>query len=185
MVLRLVIDAKDSGERYLGKQERNAKAVGESMKAAGLQTAMVIENRGRADIAQAGNFGPAWTSGFKSKPRALPREGVEVKTTMSGRGWRTFQFGRTLYGHPLLWIPFSGGDAVGVPVKRYPAPLVQVTSGKGLPLLISRADNKPKYFGKSSVNIPKKFHLIEIATAEGGKLGQRYAQIFMRVIEHG
>jgi len=184
MVLRLVIDDHDTGKRYNQAQERHAAAVPNAMMAAAVDTATAIESRGRTDITDAGNFGTAWTSGFQSKPSATS-DGVLVTTTMTGRGWKIFQYGRTLQGHPLLWIPLSTTDAKGTPMRRYPAQLVQVQSRSGLPLMISRTDNRPKYFGKSTVTIPKKFHLVEIATEEGNRLGERYEDYFNRMIAHG
>lgn len=179
-MLRLVIDDNGTGEQYEVDQKAHATAVGEAMTLAGTETADTIEEKGRVDIASAGKFGPAWTKGFHSKPSSTSN-GVKVVTTMSGRGWRIFQDGRTLLGRPLLWIPLSGTDADGKPRSKYPDPLVQTLSRKGLPLLVSTRDHRPKYFGKASVTIPKKFHLEEIAKAEGEKMGERFAEHFARM----
>jgi hypothetical protein len=177
-MLQLVIDSVKAGLQYEVDQQAHGKACVDSMKLAATETATTIEQRGRTDISSAGKFGRAWTSGFHSKPKSIGH-GVEVVTTMSGRGWRIFQEGRTIHGRPLLWIPLSGTDAKGKAKSRYPDPLVQVQNRAGLPLLISRRDNRPKYFGKESVTIPKKFHLTEIATEEGHKMGERFQVHFM------
>jgi hypothetical protein len=42
------------------------------------------------------------------------------------------------------------------------------------PLLLSARDKKPKYFGKLSVRIPKKFHILEIGREVARKLKEFY-----------
>lgn len=154
--------------------------LGEAAHEAGVETAVEITNAGREDIASAGKFGPRWTRAFKSQSKDI-KGGCVVTTTMGGPHWRIFEEGRVLQGHPLLWIPFSDSDAVGKKHSQYPGGLIQITSRRGLPLLISLRDHKPKYFGKQSVTIPKKFHLTEIAQTIGAKIGDKFAAAYRRL----
>jgi hypothetical protein len=177
-MLRVTVDDK----KVVDHLELHARNVTAAMAAAAQETAEAIETKGREDISQAGNFGPAWTFGFKSTTSETS-DGVQVVTTMSGKrhGWRIFQEGKTIAGKPLLWIPLSGTDAKGIPARKYPGGVVQNASRAGTLLLISKRDHRPKYHGMTSVTIPKKFHLIEIATEEGNKLSERFSKNFKKM----
>jgi hypothetical protein len=111
-----------------------------------------IEGKGRADIAQAGNFGGRWTSGFKA---AVDGSGEDVRldVTEDVAYWPVFQFGATITGRPLLY--FKPTQAVG-----------GLAGFAVLPTVIS----------KHSVTIPKKFHLIEISQAEAERVPLLFAQ---------
>jgi hypothetical protein len=104
------------------------------------EVAETIQSKGRADIAAGGNFG-SWTSSFTATADGSDGS-VAIDVEMTHPFWEVFQYGATIVGKPLLY--FKPTKAVGA------------LAGKALPLLIS----------KHSVTIPKKFHLIEIATAE-------------------
>jgi hypothetical protein len=179
--VKITIDNKQSVASWLRTQEENAKAVAQAMTIAGQETATEIEQRGRQDIAGAGNFGSKWTEGFKSAV-APGGDKVTVKTTMSGPRWKIFQTGGTVKGRPLLWIPLSSGGAPKSP-KNYGGQLVRVDRKAGAPLLIDPKSG-PKYHGQTSVDIPKKFHLTEIANEVGGKIGERYNAALKR-LTHG
>lgn len=116
------------------------------------EVAIEIETKGRADISQAGNFGGSWTEGFK----AVASGGAASATldvTMDHQWWRTFQYGVTIQGRPLLY--FTPTKAVG--------------GLKGMATL-------PAVISKHSVTIPKKFHLIEIAQAEAERVPLLFRQ---------
>lgn len=104
------------------------------------EVAETIQSKGRADMSAAGNFG-SWTSAFTATADG-DGGSVEIDVEMTHPFWQVFQYGATIVGKPLLY--FKPTKAVGG------------LAGKPLPLLIS----------KHSVTIPKKFHLIEIATTE-------------------
>jgi hypothetical protein len=135
-----------------------------------------IVQKGRADIASAGQFGQRWTQGLTSE---VANEG-DARTVITIREavpyWRVFQDGAIIHGKPLLWIPLSfAPEAQGVSAKDFPGRLfyVERKSG-GAPLLLSADDGEPKYSGHESVRIPKKFHLLEIITAESKTFGELY-----------
>jgi hypothetical protein len=120
--------------------------------------ASMIKERSDTDIQNAGKFSEAYTAGLK-----VTVDGNRVITMLDMPGANVFETGGTIQGNPLLWIPLSGTDAEGVRARDYGIGLFSVNrKSGGVPLLFSVQDRKPKYFGISSVNIPKKFHLQEI-----------------------
>jgi len=140
--------------------------------------AVLIEDRGRADIANAGNFGRRWTEGLKA---TVTQGGgnIRIRVTHDVEYWTVFQYGKVIRGKPLLWIPLSfADDAQGVMARDFPAPLFRVDRQGKAPLLISADDGQPKYFGKEQVKIPKKFHLVEIAAEVSRDLGDLFRRFF-------
>ena len=118
----------------------------------------------RINISNAGRFGTRWTQGLHGD---IIREGGDKTVTEYTHDipyWSVFQFGKVIYGRPLLWIPFSfARDAQGVRARDYPGGLFKIVRKRdGLPMLWSVGDREPKYFGKESVRIPKKFKVLEI-----------------------
>ena len=181
--MKIVIDDHGTTAAFAADFTNNGKIVRQAMNEAGAQIAEETQAKCRADIAQAGRFGPRWVNGLTSTSKESG-DGVEVVTTFEGELWRTFQTGKVVHGKPLLWIPLSFSDAANTRAKDYPGELVRVDRAGGkAPLLISTSDHQPKYFGKESVTIPKKFHLIEIAQDVGRGLADRYSTNFERL--HG
>lgn len=117
--------------------------------------ASMMQKQVADDVTGAGNF----------SADAVTTEitGEEIVTTIDLPGASIFETGGTIYGHPLLWLPFSGTDAEGVQASSYGSQLFSVNRPTGgVPLLFSINDRKPKYFGVPNVNVPKKFHVAEI-----------------------
>lgn len=162
--IRFYFDGDRTGPLFQRMTVRQGDRVRAAARAAALDAAADIEEQGAADIKDAGNFGSRWTSGFK----ATVGEGggnIKIAVTEDVPYWRVFQYGAVIHGKPLLWIPMSfAADAQGVNASDYPGMLFRVDrKADGLPLLLT--PGKPaqvKYFGKASVTIPKKFHLLEI-----------------------
>lgn len=171
-----------SGERAGPKLRRNlqgqAKRVREAMGRAAQAVGDRILVRGRRDIQGAGRFGTRWTEGFTATVRIADNGNVRLDVRHAVPYWSVFQYGKEIQGKPLLWIPMSfASDAQGVRARDFPGRLFRVDRiAGGAPLLLT-ADTRPaevKYFGKESVTIPKKFHLVEIARDESRNLGQFY-----------
>ena len=176
--MKIVMTDNGTTAAFAAGMRDNGIAARKAANEAGAEIAQETQTKGRTDIAQAGRFGPRWTNRLNSKATETPT-GVEVVTTYEGELWRTFQTGKVVHGKPLLWIPLSFSDAKGTRAEDYPGELVRVDRGGGkAPLLVSASDREPKYFGKESVTIPKKFHLIEIAQEVGKGLMRRYAAKF-------
>lgn len=161
MAFRLTIDniaAPKFKQNLAGLHDRMEAALSGAVNMA----ASMIKTRADEDISSAGNFGERWTSGLH----------VDAETTLGNMRismysdipyFGIFEDGGTIKGNPLLWIPLSFSDAVGIQAKDYPGGLFTVArKSGGPPLLFSKEDRQPKYFGISQVVIPKKFHVVEI-----------------------
>jgi hypothetical protein len=136
---------------------------------------------GRQNIAKAGNFKSArWMQGLFAD---VTRGGGNIVISIGHKVpyWIVFQEGRVIRGKPLLWIPLSfAPDAkLAGRAKNFPGGLFRVDRKNGLaPLLFSRRDRRPKYFGKRSVRIPKKFRVLEIGRQLSKKIGDFYHKRF-------
>jgi hypothetical protein len=138
-----------------------------------------ILQRGRDDISSAGKFGARWTSGLQVAEDFGPDES-KITVFHTVPYWRIFEVGGSIHGKPLLWIPLSGTDAEGQLARNYSGGLFRIKSRSGLPLLMSKSDRQPKFFGKESVFIPKKFHLVEIAKEVAEKMRDYFNDFFSR-----
>lgn len=119
-----------------------------------------------ADIQGAGNFGNRFLETL-----TVTVDGDTITTKITAPGADIFETGGTIHGHPLLWIPISGTDAVGIEAGDYGGKLFSVNrKAGGPPLLFSVKDHAPKYFGVPSVTIPKKFHIEDVQARVMGDL---------------
>src|SRR5215471_708150 len=131
--------------------------------------ATAIEEEGRKDIASAGNFGARWTEGLHAK---VTRGGgnIRVSVTHDIPYWTVHQFGATIRGRPLLWIPLPD-----VPRDYRGTSTFFQTSKRGNLLLFEKTgarDIRPLRVAKEQVTIPKRFHVIEIAQAIARRMQQ-------------
>lgn len=162
--VRLYLDGDKVGQNFERSVTRQAARVRTAARAAAFDAGELVQERVAEDIGSAGNFGPRWTRGLDA---SVTEGGGSIRIAFSHRVpyWSVFQYGKVIEGKPLLWIPLSfADDAQGVMARDFPGGLFRVNrkgSGKA-PLLFSRASKEPKYFGKESVTIPKKFHVVEI-----------------------
>lgn len=178
--VRFYFDGERTGPLFQRAMTRNADKIRTAVRKAAQDVADDIEDLGSTDIENAGNFGSRWTDGF----HARVSEGgghIRIAVTEDVPYWRVFQYGAVIRGKPLLWIPLSGAaDAQGVRASEYGGRLFRVDrKSDGLPLLL--APGKPaqvKYFGKESVTIPKKFHLLEIVQSVSRKFKDYYRERF-------
>jgi hypothetical protein len=163
VALTLVVDTS-AAEAQL---QANMALLGERMQGAISASlnmaASMIKDQGDADIAGAGRFGAEWTDGLHvDVSTAAGNMQISMYHDIPYAG--IFEEGGQIEGQPLLWIGLSGTDAEGVRPRDYPGGLFAVNRrAGGPPLLFSTQDQTPKFFGVTSVTIPKKFHLAEIA----------------------
>jgi hypothetical protein len=165
MALRIVFADPNAPAAYRARMRGVLSAVARASSTATRQTAKTIKQRGAADIAASGKFGVRWQDGLQVE--AEPASGNFINNTITishdQKGARNFEFGATIFGNPTLWIPLSFADP-NASAKSFPGGLFQVTRKGGLPpLLLSVKDRKPKFVGKHSVTIPRKWHLRDIA----------------------
>ena len=138
-----------------------------------------IEYAGRADIRAGGRFGSArWQEGFHAKLSYQSRGDINIRITHDVPYWLVFEEGRVINGKPMLWIPLHfATEAWGIRARDYPLPLFRVDRKDGkAPLLLDK--DGPKYFGKESVTIPKKWHLRQIVRDISRKINLYYREAF-------
>jgi hypothetical protein len=176
MTFRIVADkvaAPKFKQNLAGLHDRFQKAFSAAMNMA----ASMIKQQGDADISKSGNFGARWTSGFHVNVTGNTLGNMRIVMTHDEPGAGLFESGGTVKGDPLLWIPLSGTDAVGVRAKDYNGGLFSVNrKSGGAPLLFSIADKQPKYFGIEQVTIPRKFHLRDVQKSVMGNFRQLFDQ---------
>ena len=163
VAVRLYFDSERVGQKFERSVSRQAALVRNAARAAAFDASEEIRERAAADMASAGNFGPRWTHGLNVE---ITEGGGNIRIAFNHNVpyWSVFQYGKVIHGKPLLWIPLSfAADAKGVLARNFPGGLFRVDRiGGRAPLLLSYQTREPKYFGKESVTIPKKFHVIEI-----------------------
>jgi hypothetical protein len=172
------------GPKFQRSVFRQGELVRDAARAAAVDAAFEIQQRGAADIAGSGKFGSRWTEGLHE----TVTEGggnIRIAVTHDIAFWPVFEFGATIKGKPLLWIPMSfADDAQGVSAKDYPGVLFRVDrKSDGLPLLLAASGVKGepaqvKYFAKSQVVIPRKWHLRDIVRDVARHMGQLYRARF-------
>lgn len=178
MTVRLFLAGERVGSQLQRSAAKNTKKMLAAERGAANDVVEYVLPRALADISKAGKFGARWTDGFRGKVT----EGggfIRVSFTEAVPYWRVFQNGAVIHGRPLLWIPLSfAKDAQGVNARDYPGRLFRVDrKNGGAPLLMAAGKPaQPKYFGKESVTIPKKFHLVEIVREGAKRLKEFYSK---------
>jgi len=142
------------------------------------QTASNIVDDGRRNIAAAGRFGAKWQEGLQF--RLINEEaGLKAKVVIFHRSALAgiFEFGATISGKPLLWIPVTPGAP---PPRRSGKRLISANV-RGLPMLFDLDDRdrhrKPLYFGVPVAHIAKKWRIIEIAKEHVAKIGLLFVKL--------
>lgn len=114
----------------------------------------------QADIAGSGNFGSSWTGGLHVTVEGGAIGNYRIAMTHDIPFAGIFETGGVIEGKPLLWIPLSGTDAAGIKASAFGNLFsAKYPRKSGPPLLFSSDDKQPRYFGISSVTIPKKWDL--------------------------
>jgi hypothetical protein len=171
VTVRIFVDGQRAGRSLAASTNKNKARVLAARRGAAQDVVNYVVPRVRADIRKAGKFGTRWTDGFEG--RVTEGGGfVKISFTQKVPYWRVFQTGKVIYGKPLLWIPLSfAKDAQGKNARDFGGPLFRVDRKGKAPLLMT--PGKPaqaKYFGKTSVKIPKKFHTLEIVRDGASKM---------------
>ena len=113
MTIRLYIDTQRAGRQLRTRLDKEKGRVLKARRKTAQDVVNYVVPKVRADIKRAGKFGPRWTNGFQGKVT----EGggfVKVSFTQAVPYWKVFQFGTTIRGKPMLWIPLSfARDAIG------------------------------------------------------------------------
>lgn len=178
MTIKVILQAKQAGQQLVHgvkiAQDRIVRSVAATMRDAAAE----ILKRGRADIRAGGNFRKRWTDALHADPVQTSTASI-INVFHTIPYFRVFEFGATIKGKPLLWIPLKfARDAKGVRARDYPGRLFRVDRSGKAPLLLSVTDKKPKYFGKAQVRIPRKFHIRTIAAEVSRQLRDFYSRHF-------
>lgn len=163
--MRFVVANPNLPASYRRDTERWGLAIARACTLAYRACAKLIDSRGKTDIARSGKFGARWQEGLKVL--TLPRQGFSIENQIiighDQIGARLFEYGGTVRGKPLLWIPLSFSNAKGRKAREYPGGLFRVNRRGKSPLLLSRIDKKPKYVGKRQVTIRQRWHIRDIS----------------------
>jgi hypothetical protein len=155
------------------------KPVAEAGIAALREVAAMSVQEGRKDIGAAGpGFRRAkWQSGLGYRTKETKTEdgapSLNAKATIFHRYGiaGVFEYGATIHGRPLMWIPTehkgaSGARFGGSSLDKERSPFLVSATINGTPVLFDKRDKsrdrKPVFIGVKQVDIPKKFHVTEI-----------------------
>lgn len=169
--------------RWLQMIRDKQQPVAEAAVAALRDAAAESVTEGRQNIASAGAFSGKWLSGLQYRTQDAAQGGrpsLQAKAiifhSMGIAG--VFEFGATIQGKPMLWIPTTRG---GPPASRSGKKLVSATV-RGKPMLFDANDRdrhrKPLYIGVPSVRIPKKFRITEIVKEHANQIGLLFLKHF-------
>jgi hypothetical protein len=177
--IRFYVDNTKVGKPFTRNNKSIADRQRDAARKAAKDAASEIKEAGDKDISAAGNFGKRWNSAF----HVDVTEGggnIRIEPKVDIFYWRVFEYGAVIRGKPMLWIPLSfATDAKGVYARDYPGQLFRVNRAGKAPLLMT--PGKPaqaKYFGKESVTIPKKFHLVQITRSIASRMRDLYLERF-------
>ena len=147
------------------------------------ETAEQAVQEGRSNIAAAGKFTGKWQTGLQFKMQDADAGGepsLQAKALVfhSYGLASVFEFGATIEGKPLLWIPTTpGAKSAGRSGKK----LVSATV-RGTPMLFDANDKdrkrKPLYIGVPAVTIRKRFNIINIIKQNAERLAQAFLKHF-------
>lgn len=152
-----------------------------------------IKRDGRASI-QAGGFKKRWQNALRVDRH--PKKAVSINAAVYVYHKipyaPLFEFGGTVSGKPLLWVPTRNSPAkIGrskVSPRRFHSQVANLRSAKGVdrPMLVAdyrRGRGRPKkgapkanviFVGIPRVKIPKKFSITKVVDRTIGKLGSFY-----------
>jgi hypothetical protein len=147
------------------------------------QVAADSVQEGRSNIASSGRFAGPWVTGLQyhvenavsgGEPSLQASATIFHKLGFAG----VFEYGATIEGKPLLWIPTTPG---GPPASRSGKRLVSATV-RGQPMLFDAndpaRDRKPLYVGVPSAQIRKRWRITEIVMQHAAQLGAVFLNLF-------
>jgi hypothetical protein len=180
MKFKVTTDAKAWSKAMRDEYQSVAEAAVVSLR----QTAANAVQEGRRDIASAGRFGAKWQSGLRYRTTGAGTKGEAPSLNATATIYHSygfaavFEFGATIQGKPLLWIPTTRG---GPSPKQSGKNLVSATVN-GRPMLFDATDRdrhrKPLYIGVPEIHIRKRFHIIEIVKKQVAKVAGLFIRNF-------
>lgn len=119
---------------------------------------------GKADMKAGGNFGsPRWQNSLQAvkEPKSLNAANIILKILHIVPFAHVFEYGATIKGKPLLWIPLPWNKNK-VRAREFPGKLFRVNRKGKNPLLMQKTGAKTAsamYVGVKSVKLKRRFHL--------------------------
>src|SRR5262245_36751785 len=162
--LEVVIDTPAWIEMIRNKEQPVAIAASQALQ----QTAANAVQEGRQQIATSGRgFTRRWITGLQYRMQTAESLNAQAVVFHNVGLATVFEFGATIAGRPLLWIP-TRYELRNTPPRRLIRSGVKLVAAtvRGQPMLFNAADRdrhrKPLYIGVPSVRIPKLWHITEI-----------------------
>lgn len=169
-------DGQQLGRKFNAGTIRFGERSVRAMQAAARRGAEELERQGRDDMIRGGFFGSRrWQEGLRARVSFQSRTDINIRLTHDVFYWKVFEYGARIFGKPMLWIPLPfAGVPKGVRARDFAEPLFKVERAGRVPLLVSKTG--PKYYGKESVTIPRKWHLRDVTRRVSRQLNGFYKE---------
>lgn len=183
MPVKISLEGTSIEKQMQAAATRNYRRVANSMRDATNAVVDEVEREWVKDVAGAGNFSQRWVDALGTS--IVPKTGTTTKLaltfSMSIPYWRIHEFGGTILGRPMLWIPLSW-TGIKIRAREYGRRygLFRVEREGKNPLLLSIRDKKPKYVGVESVTLRQRFHLRRIIRRAAKNFGKYYRAAYRR-----
>jgi len=178
------------GFTFLFQKDAFSKAMKEAMApvqdaatAAVKEAAETAVQQGQADIATSGRFGSKWVKGLKYKfyrsdprnPKVTAAALVYHKNPITG----VFEYGATIQGKPILWLPIEDNAGGVTTPKRYKrGKLVSVNVRNKPPMLFDKTRRVPVFVGVPQSSLEKRWHIMAIVERAASRLGEFFVKNF-------
>lgn len=152
--------SRSLGDFTRAKSKQFERAIARTAMAGGVE----IKRRGDTDISKAGKFSPRWPAAFMVDSTSNgPQANISVGFSNAIPYANIHEFGGTIRGKPLLWIPLSFANVPkDTPARSFPGGLFSVSRAGRRPLLFSVLSKEPKYVGIEAVTLRPRFHIRSI-----------------------
>jgi hypothetical protein len=162
--LQIVFDGAKAAKALTGFTGSMSKKFERAVARTALAGGAEIKRRGDVDISKAGKFSARWPAAFVVDPQSQgPQATIKVGFNNSIPYAAIHEFGGTIRGKPLLWIPLSFAHVPkDTPARSFPGGLFGVVRPGKNPLLFSATSKEPKYVGVLSVTLRARFHIRSI-----------------------
>lgn len=183
MAIKIVLEGTDFQRQMKQAATRNYGRVADSIREATNKMSDEIHSEWAVDVAQAGNFGPRWVEALKTLITPARGRTTNILLTVLNEipYWRIHEYGGTIQGRPLLWIPLPW-TGLKMRAREYGRRygLFRVEREGKNPLLLSIRDKQPKYVGVESVTLRQRFHLRRIIRNASRNAHKYYRDAFRR-----
>lgn len=145
-----------------------------------IQAGAEVWRRVDKDIGRAGNFSARWPANYIVQNtfqgfNATMRTGFSRNIPYG----HVHEFGATIRGKPLLWIPLPW-NPFKERASKYPGQLFRVNRPGKNPLLFAKEDREAKYVGVQQVTLRPRFH---IRTIVANVVRTQLAKLFAKYVK--